>query len=271
MFIKELNKKSKPDLFTSNWLKISLRNRWSHLILILMLTFPSSASFSQAEKIKIAIGDDLAPWIFGNGQSGILIDLVRDCLKPANSTLEFIAYPYGRRLMAYKKMDVDAVIDINTKTISSEQLVGFFTGNLYAYENFAFSLSENNFSVINITDLEKYSLLSWQGAINHLDGEYADMARGNPNYAETSRQSNQVSMLFRKRVDFIQLDYQIYNYYKTKLIEANEIDSKLDVTSFALFGKSPNGLMFRDKELRDICRNELEKIEMKIKYKEISP
>ena len=104
------------------------------------------SSFSQEGKIKIAIGDDLPPWILGNGQSGILIDLVKDCLNSTNYELEFIAYPYARRLTAYKKNDVDVVIDINTKVIASETLVGFFTGYLYAYENFAFSLSENNFS-----------------------------------------------------------------------------------------------------------------------------
>jgi polar amino acid transport system substrate-binding protein len=240
----------------------------SLFILTLMIAF---SSFSQEGKIKIAIGDDLPPWILGNGQSGILIDLVKDCLNSTNYELEFIAYPYARRLTAEKKNDVDVVIDINTKVIASETLVGFFTGYLYAYENFAFSLSENNFSVKNIEDLEQYSLLSWQGAINHLGGEYADMAKENPRYAETSRQNNQVRMLFRKRIDFIQLDYQIYLYHKTELIKANEIDSKLDVSSFALFGKSPNGLMFKNKELRDICRSQLEKVEMKNKYKDISP
>lgn len=233
-----------------------------------MLVF---SSFTQAEKIKIAIGDDLPPWIFSNGQSGILIDLISDCLSPSNYELEFITYPYARRLTAYKKNDVEAVIDINTKIITSEQLVGYFTGNLYAYQNFAFSLSENNFLLKKIADLEHYSLLSWQGAINHLGGEYADMARINPKYAETSRQSNQVRMLFRKRVDFIQLDYQIYNYYKTELIKANEIDSRLEVSLYALFGQSPNGLMFKNKELSDICKNQLEKTDMKIKYKDILP
>jgi len=262
------NQINKPNLFTSNMLKPSPLNMLSLFILTLMLAFPS---FSEAENIKIAIGDDLPPWVLDHGQSGILIDLVRDCLNSTNYELEFISYPYARRLIAYKNNDVDAVIDINTNVIASEPLVGFFTGNLYAYENFAFSLSENNFSVRNIADLEQYTLLSWQGAINHLGGKYADMAKGNPRYAETSSQNNQVMMLFRKRVDFIQLDYQIYRYHKTKLIKANEIDSRLDVSSLALFGKSPNGLMFKNKELSDICRSQLEKVEMKNKYKNISP
>lgn len=100
MIIIGLNQNKQPDLFTLNTLKPYFKNMLSLLILILVLAF---SSLSQAKKIKIAIGDDLPPWIFSNGQSGILIDLVRDCLSATNDELEFIAYPYARRLTAYKK------------------------------------------------------------------------------------------------------------------------------------------------------------------------
>lgn len=263
-----VNQNNKPSLSANNTLKSPPLNMLSLFFFTWILAFPACA---QTKKLKIAIGDDLAPWIHNDGQSGILIDMVKDCLKPTNYKLEFISFPYARRLTAYKMNEVDAVIDINSIVIASESLNGFFTGNIYAYENFAFALSENNFLVKSIPDLERYSLLSWQGAIDRLGSEYEKMAKANPKYLETSRQNNQVRMLFKKRVDFIQLDYQIYNYYKAELIQENEIDAKLDVSSFALFGKSSNGLLFKNETLKDICKSQLEEPMMKRKYKDVSP
>ena len=268
MIINGINQSHRPNLCTAKILKLPLLKVLLLFIFTWMFAFPS---YSQTKKIKIAIGNDLAPWILNDGQSGILIDMVKDCLQKTNYKIKFISFPYARRLTAYKMNEVDAVIDINSMVITSESLDGFFTGNIYAYENFAFSLSENNFSVKSIADLKHYSLLSWQGASERLGSEYADMAKANPRYLETSRQSNQVRMLFKKRVDFIQLDYQIYNYYKTDLIKTNEIDGQLGVSPHAFFGKSSNGLMFKDEELKNTCKNELANVEMKNKYKDVLP
>ena len=85
------------------------------------------------------------------------------------------------------------------------------------------------------------------------------MAKNNKKYNETSRQKNQVEMLLLGRYDFVQMDLSIFNYYLEQLKKEAKIDTSQPVDKFALFGKSPNGILFKSKELRDLCLKNLKK------------
>ena len=216
------------------------------LLMLMVLSFNCSA-----EKLVVAFGSTLAPWVMPESNSGILIDLMSEAMEPLGYEIEAAYYPYARRIKSYQAEAVDVACDINENNIINSKLEGYFSGNVYAYENFAISLKKNNYNFNEISELSQYSLLSWQGAKKQLGPQYELMAETNPSYIETHNQRLQVKMLFMERVEIIQMDKQIYEYYHSKLVKNNEIDGSLAVDRFALFGENPSGFLFRSNKARN--------------------
>lgn len=208
-------------------------------------------STQSKEKISIAFGDALAPWVIPASNSGIIIDIIKEALVPLGYELKFEYYPYLRRINSFRTNKIDVASDINLKTLEKEKLIGHFSGEVYAYENYAYSLRESGYSFKNINELSNYSLMSWQGAIIHLGGDYAKMAQNNPYYVESHDQRRQLEMLFRKRIQVIQLDEKIFNYYRLQLVNENIRIALAKVDRFSLFGRSPNGFLFKNEKIKD--------------------
>ena len=235
------------------------------LIITLLTSLPSIAQ----QKITVALGDALAPWVMPKTNSGIIISLIKEALEPEGYEVKTLYYPYARRINAFRLGHVDAVGDINLKTFEEEKLIGFMSDETYAYENFAFSLKKRNFKFVSIDELASHSLMSWQGAIAHLGGEYAEMAKKNPLYRENHDQELQVKMLFLERFDVIQLDEQIFNYYRSKVEAEGDISTTQPVDKFSFFGKSPNSILFHNKKLRDAFNKGLKKLKTSGRYEKI--
>jgi polar amino acid transport system substrate-binding protein len=233
-------------------------------LLLLVLSCNSSA-----EKLKVAFGNTLAPWVMVASNDGILIELISEAMEPLGYEIEKIYYPYARRINSYQSQIVDVVCDINQKDINSSNLIGHFSGNVYAYENYAISLKKNNYHFSEIADLSQFSLMSWQGAREQLGSSYNLMAANNPSYIETHNQKTQVKMLFKDRVDVIQLDKQIFEFYRSKLVEEKEIDANIKVDQFALFGANPNGFLFRSVRARNDFVKQVELMKKDGRYKKI--
>jgi polar amino acid transport system substrate-binding protein len=232
---------------------------------VVFLIIISKPVISQSNSLTASFGGTLAPWVQDEGKSGILVDLLKGCLTPSNYELVVELHPYERRIYEYENGNVDIVTDISSKIIEEKGLKGYFTGNLYAYENFLFALEERNVIISSIQDINGYSLLSWQGAIAKIGGEYAQMAKHNAKYSETYNQKTQLRMLFSKRVDLIQMDGNIYEFYRQELQQDSDLDVSAAVQKIPLFGKSPNGFLFKSKEARDACLSNLEQIRKDIK------
>lgn len=238
-------------------------------LFLFIISLLSSLPCLAVEKITIACGDALAPWVMPTKNNGIIISLIKEALEPSGYEMEMLYYPYARRIKSYQFDDVDAVCDMNPKTIEIENLQGFLSEDAYAYENFAYALKQHNYKFTRINDLASHSLMSWQGAIEHLGGEYAAMAKNNPLYRENNSQRLQVELLFLERFEVIQLDQNIFDYYRSKIKSDGKIDTSPLVDKFPLFGKSPNAILFRDKAVRDAFNDGLEKLKNNGRYDEI--
>lgn len=243
-----------------------MSNSASLVVISLMI---SNVAVGQPKEIVASFGSTLPPYVMENGPSGILIDLLKDCLEPSDYKVTPKLHPYARRLVEFETDSVDVVTDVNEKVINDKKLEGYYTGYVYAYENFLFSLADRKFEVKTIEELSEYSLLSWQGAIAHIGGEYADMAKQNKNYSETYNQKNQLRMLFSRRVDFVQMDGNIYEYYRQQMLKESGLDVTVPVNILPLFGKSPNGFMFKTEAVRDACVANLEILKKNKKYKNV--
>jgi polar amino acid transport system substrate-binding protein len=224
---------------------------------------------SAAEKITVAFGEVLAPWVLVDTNEGIIVDLLEAAMTPLGYEIEHLYLPYARRTKAYQTGNVDVVSDMNLNTINQYGLKGFFSDIAYSYENFAFSLHKNQYQLTQLSDLKSYSLLSWQDAAVHLGHEYAEMVSKHPQYGETFDQENQVKMLFLERYEVIQMDAHIFDYYRVKLAKHDVVDMSQKVDRFALFGASPNGFLFKSKKIRDEFNRQLRWLKSTGQYQKI--
>lgn len=221
------------------------------------------------EKLTIAFGGSLAPWVLPETNEGIIIDILKATMTPLGIEIEPLYLPYARRINAYQTGQVEVVSDMNLNTISQHNLQGFFSDTAYSYENFAFSLHKKQFNFTKISDLESHSLLSWQDASVHLGEAYAKMAKNNPDYSETFDQLVQVKMLFLEKFDVVQMDANIFDFYCAKIAGTSNIDVTQKVDRFGLFGASPNGFLFKSEALRDKFNLQLRHLKATGEYQKI--
>ena len=114
---------------------------------------------SCAEEITIGFAGTRAPWVIPERQSGILIDLFSEAMEPLGYKITKTFYPYTRRIKSYQAKQVDVICDISQININNSNLRGHFSGIVYAYENYAYTLKKNDFVFTSINDLRNHSLL----------------------------------------------------------------------------------------------------------------
>ena len=233
-------------------------------ITLLLFTFANTAAAKQ--KLVVGFGETLPPFVISHTHSGLTIDIIKAALTPLGYQIEPRYYPYTRRAKGYIKGRIDVIADINLNTANGNLLNGYISDEAYVYENMAISLKSNNFNFTSIADLANFSLISWPSAAIQLGEEYAKMAKANSQYYEVHDQSLQVKMLFSNKADVIQMDKQSFDYYRSTL---KGIDTTQPVDRFALFGKSPNGYLFKSKKLRDDFNLQLQKLKNSGEYYKI--
>jgi len=235
--------------------------------LLLLLAFAKMAN--AGEKITVAFGEKLAPWVLSDNDEGIIIDIIEATMMPLGYEIEHLYLPYARRTKYYKAGGIDVVSDVNLNTIRGHSLKGYFSDTAYSYENFAFSLHTKKFNFTQINDLKNHSVLSWQDAAIHLGDSYAEMVNNNPQYRETFDQSVQVKMLFLDKVEVVQMDANIFDYYRAKIANSSTIDTTLKIDRFALLGASPNGFLFKSEAMRDKFNTQLKRLKATGEYQKI--
>lgn len=237
------------------------------IIATLLLLIPS-AGFCQ-KILTVAYGNALAPWVIPADNNGILIELMTAAMEPVGYKIEPVYLPYLRRINSYKQNLVDVASDINSNTTKAENLIGYFSGSVYEYHNYLISLSENNFTFNTLEDVGMHSLISWQGATEHLGEYYKNLMAKNPNYQENHDQTLQVKALFLKRFEIAQMDLQIFKYYRNQIHKAGKIDTSPQVDLFPILGASPNGFLFKDENIRDIFVERIEKLKSSGEFQKI--
>ncbi|MDM8521936.1 transporter substrate-binding domain-containing protein [Desulfococcaceae bacterium HSG8] len=239
------------------------------MITVAMLFLIGSELCFADQTLKVAFGDALPPWVIPETDNGIAIDIMKETLEPAGYVIKPVYVPYARRLISYKYGKVDAVCDVNPNIIRDSELEGYFSVIAYAYENIGVSLKKKGYSFSKISDLADYSVVSWQGAKAAIGGEYADMANKNKKYRELAKQKTQIKLLYMGREDVIQLDRQIFRYFRKKVSEEGKIDTDQPVDIFSLFGKNKCGFLFRDRNARNAFDKNFAKLKASGRYEKL--
>ena len=238
------------------------------ILIFTALFFIVSPAYCE-KTLTVAFGNALAPWVFPETNSGIVVELISLALEPLGYKIIPVYIPYARRINSYKSGLVDVASDMNSNTIMAEHLNGYFSGPAYQYQNYLISLSVNNFSFKTLNDIANHSLISWQGATEHLGDNYKELVSKNPNYTETHDQALQVKMLFLKRFEVAQMDLQIFKFYRNKIHKSGLVDTSPSVDLFPILGASPNGFIFKDKNIRDLFVERLQQLRVSGEYQKI--
>ncbi len=238
------------------------------LLLCFLFLFTSVNAYCH-KNLTVAFGNALAPWVFPENDTGIVVDIITAALEPVGYTIIPSYTPYARRINTYKNDLVDVASDMNMNTITTEELVGFYSGPIYQYQNYLIALSENNFTLNSLEDVGSHSLIGWQGAKGHLGELYRNIVSENPNYEETHDQALQVKMLFMKRFEVAQMDSHIFKFYRNQIQSSGIVDTSPKVDFFPVLGSSPNGFLFKDKAVRDIFIERIKLLKANGEYQKI--
>ena len=237
------------------------------LALIAGLLLPTFGDAGQP--LKIVVGDALPPWVIPEAEAGIQIDILKETLESAGYQLTYLYVPYARRIRMYQRENIDAVCDMNSTVVSNAKLTGHLSVMAYAYENIGVSLKERGFRFSSISDLVNHSVVAWQGAKITIGDEYAAMAEKNSRYREVPNQQLQIRLLYAGRSDVIQLDRQIFAYYR-KIEAANGyVDTNQPIDIFPLFGKNESGCLFKSQKIQEVFNNNFQRLLDTGRYDEI--
>lgn len=244
------------------------------LILISELAFLSSAGASDKEnKITIAIGKALPPYVIQDDDTGIEVDIIRNALRAKGYIVDFQYLPNLRIPIHFKKKIVNgiaanAAYDIG-KNINAKV---YHTNTTIVYQNYAIALESRKFKITRIDDLVDKKVIGFQNATNYLGPVFASMAKRNKFYEENASQNLQVNRLYKHRTDVVISDKRIFLYWRNNAVY-KAILQLHDVTQptkfYPIFPPAPRRCSFSDEKVRNDFNEGLEIIHKNGTYDKI--
>lgn len=141
----------------------------------------------------------------------------------------------------------------------------YISDPIVTYKPMVFSLSERNLSPDSISDLAKYSVITFQGAPGYFGDAFKSMSE-QARYKELADMSVIPEMLAKSRYDFAVLDQYIFYYF----YRLNDKQRPIDIFKHHyLIPPVTASVAFKDKMLRDRFNYELKKFKQGKGYAKI--
>lgn len=221
-----------------------------------------------AEVLTVSFGKDNSPFSIPESLEGITFDVLKQTLGRAGYQIKPFYAPYERRFKVYQEKKLDVVVEARPESVALYKLDGFLSVPALRFDNFAFFLKKNDFSITSTSDLANHSVISWQGAKNVMGEEYAAMVKNNKRYRENSKQRAQVMMLFSDRVEVLHIDTTIFAYWRNQVGKATDIDVWQEVDAYH-FGDIYFAYLFRDEKVRDLFNRKFKELRESGEYDKI--
>jgi ABC-type amino acid transport substrate-binding protein len=214
------------------------------LLLILVSLYPTS---SDAKRLILAT-DDGPPHMIKATNGGIDIDIVKLVLKEVGHDVDIIYVPLERAKLMVSKSKADVFVPTffqpNNKNI-------YYSDPVINYKPMVFTLKSNSISYSSISDLEKLSIITFQGASGYFGEEFSKLSEKS-DYHELHDMSKFPELLLKGRYDVVVLDFYIFYYFLKKQLEKNSAQyAYKEITSFPLIPDVKAYAGFNDKALRD--------------------
>lgn len=223
----------------------------------------------QAKELVIAFGIDKPPFVFGQEQRGLEIDILREALKYKGYTIKVVHAPNYKLQTAVKEMGVDGAA-----TVREANDGAFYSDNYIGFENYAVSKKRDRLKIDSVSDLKGKSLVAWENAYRDLGPQFE--ALFNPGikdgyrrkYHEIASQREQNLMFWKNKAQVLIVDKTIFLWYRKTL--AKDADTAPEVEFHDIFPtRTYFQVAFKDVKVRDDFNAGLRYIRSTGKYQEL--
>lgn len=229
------------------------------LATLLCLTLLSA----HAAEVRLAVGLPKPPYVEAGGQTGLEAALAIAVFSQAGYQTKVAQVPQARGLSMLKEGLVDAMITLTPGT--SDSL--YYSQPLIYYRNRAIALHSSGIVLMQVSDLSRYTVASFQNARLLFGNEFAAAVARSPGYSEHADQDTLNRLLLNHRVDVIISDEYIFRSNPT---QADLSGQRYNIVSYALFGNSPRHVGFTNAELRQQFDAALLKLKASGEYERLS-
>ena len=159
------------------------------------------------EKVVMVFGQSLAPYIIEENNSGVELLIIKEALALEGHELVPVYTQLGRVKFIFNQGKVDAAHRYITATKKEKDI--FYGDTTIEYHDVFFTLEEKDITIRSPSDLNEYTLLSFQDAKKH----YPRWLPESYKHSQTSVQLNQVRLLQLGLVDIVLSDKNIFDYH----------------------------------------------------------
>jgi polar amino acid transport system substrate-binding protein len=223
---------------------------------------------SHAEKVVMAFGAKIPPFVFPKTHKGIELDIIREALKFKGHTLEPKYFPLARVSVVFKNIDIMAVMTDSGKDLT--KYGGHYANPAVTYSNVFITLKNKNIKIQSEKDLEFYSIIAFKGAAKRYTKWLKDISKTD-RYVETNSQQTQVKLLISGRYDIVLSDSNIFKYFANQYNKKNKVGIKQEFREFEFTQINPKDYrpIFKSKKIRDDFNEGLKHLKETGRFKEI--
>ncbi len=233
-------------------------------IFTILIFFISLLIHANNKTIRIGIGLPKPPFIMEDLKSGIELEIVEEVFKKINIKYSFSSAPQARIQELFRSKLLDVAITQKKENIPEAH----FSDDYVSFQNYAISLKQKNFQILNLEDIANYKIAAFHNAKNLLGENYSKIVEKSSFYNEFPLQIDQIKMLLAKRVDVIILEKRIFDYQIKKNLEFRSFTTK-DFNYHNVFKQNAYQVGFQNILLRDQFNKELKNFKDSKKYQEI--
>ena len=226
--------------------------------LLCLMLLPAGAA-----EIRLAVGLAKPPYVENGGETGLEAALAIAVLAQAGYKAKVVQVPAARGLAMLKEGLVDAMITLTPG--ASEGL--YYSQPLIYYRNRAIALHSSGIVLMQVSDLSRYTVASFQNARLLFGNEFAAAVARSPGYSEHADQDTLNRLLLNRRVDVIVGDEYIFRANPT---QTDLNGQRFNIVSYALFNNSPRHVGFASQTLRQQFDAALLKLKASGEYERIS-
>lgn len=203
-----------------------------------------SGAVHAGDALRVAISEDIPPYVTDAGQAGAEVEIVRGALK--GRTLRFVQLPYAelQTAVAQGRADVSVGVQrLGDGIYSVRDVIGF--------ENYAISRRADRLRIDDVDDLAGHRLLTWQGAWRELGPDFARLfgpqGPERARYVEIADQAQQVRRFWEEPGSVAVIDGTIFRWFTRAMGRASG-----DAVFHAIFPPVTDfAVAFGSRDLRD--------------------
>jgi len=215
-----------------------------------MLLLATGLAPARADTVRMAFGDNLAPYALPQADAGIEVELVRAALAYRGHVLDAQYLPMGRIAASFKLRQVDAImLDVGEDMTAQG---GYYGAPPVLYDNVFYTLKRRGLAIRRPDDLKLLTVQAFVGAAKRYPDWLGGIARSQ-SYTENNFQEAQPFLLAQGRYDAVLSDRVIFQYFVLQQKKHNPGFVMPEVVAHPFIQPNPRDYrpVFRDAAIRD--------------------